>query len=1064
MDDLHTLNAVMEYNSETKDLIMFSCKCYSQYADNFNREIFKLPGYLACILLKINNRVKQAHLVLPIMIGSAVDYSIRRVLDKKDDLLLESDLYGSFILRGSVYIIPNFMSNNLGNGHAFTIRKKNEMYYRSIIKTDNLSCKFIYDPLKKESQSLDNITSTSVLLINKSKKKRASTGDLQQPAAKRPRILDAISEDEIDAFDNNDEFESYNKSGYKISNSTEPGFSFVIVDELYQNKLVKYKNHLKAGEINQDLSGNTFNRKSFKLDGDASVGLDWFNFYMLYIKYKGYPMGPTEHDNNNPSGIATRQDYERYFNSAIKHSPQLDDLANKVIITPITLLKRALDHILILHRLKESTVGNINDLTMKLKNIYTKGNMFFALSTKFTIKIAKQFKCIYQIVDGQKLNQISKLTSMIKRSTSEQTRNSRALEYPHDGNDFIDIVNVRELKGAGETIYLSSLTAISLHIPNKITREILDKVHVDGGDYTIVLNAMITNYKIDNVIDSIIEMKRLNPWFTFMVYDKWLNVNTEGKCIVKYCTRYKMFISPYEKSTLFKDAFRQYEYHMNFGSYGVFLPPNIYKTLPAKITVSCNNEKGKCLIINSSLCQAMFDNIIGISNAALHIKDTNEFYKLTHAPGDGNAPEFIKTIFKDLFKNDLVTLSEDGQSFVDIIKRNPRVAQDPVDIVNYFRMAQNSIKYKTVLKFNDGKKDRLYDGMFLTTKSFCSSTDDSTILLDNGGIDEYIINQKMRLEMIDHEKYLREYNNSLTVAVNSKTRHKSHMLVYCGFGDYCGFTNEDGVVMDRTLVTDGPTRNVLLNWNIKFIMENVSNTRTISKLSKDCRAEYVPINTINGNEVVFGILHSLLPLKAVKSKVINIKESIVGKSYRYLITLIESTHQPKIIKSEYRSNSSVFASIEFKNVPLGVGTKIKTKHGQKNVVSHITDLSIIKAYKRDGSIVHPQILFSPTSIVGRTVATQILHQFTNDPDTVAFTENGSCIGIVAIDIHHIEPRIKIKFGEFKLDLMTIENGFLSNKLPNVLRVYKNQTHTSALKTLGVVQEIYATYGVGHTFI
>lgn len=146
-----------------------------------------------------------------------------------------------------------------------------------------------------------------------------------------------------------------------------------------------------------------------------------------------------------------------------------------------------------------------------------------------------------------------------------------------------------------------------------------------------------------------------------------------------------------------------------------------------------------------------------------------------------------------------------------------------------------------------------------------------------------------------------------------------------------------------------------------------------------------------------------------------------------MITMNDPLNKPKVIDSFFQKNQKSMISIHYHYTNrLGVGTKLSNLHGQKGIVSAVKDLSRHKFWTRDGKLVHPQLLFSKQSLVGRTTSSQTLSML-NSPD-LAIGENGEVAAPLSFFVHQIEAYAKCKQMLPKNDLMTAENGFTANGL------------------------------------
>lgn len=143
---------------------------------------------------------------------------------------------------------------------------------------------------------------------------------------------------------------------------------------------------------------------------------------------------------------------------------------------------------------------------------------------------------------------------------------------------------------------------------------------------------------------------------------------------------------------------------------------------------------------------------------------------------------------------------------------------------------------------------------------------------------------------------------------------------------------------------------------------------------------------------------------------------------------------------------------------LGIGVKFANIHGQKGIVQ-VVDLSEYKYYTNDGKCVYPQVLFSPISIIGRTVASQVNSMINAK---MAISESGNVIAPMAINLHSIEncQKAGTSSGIQKLDLMAVENGILCNNLCSVLPILERQcTVNDRERMLHIISQCFNTENV-----
>ena len=131
-------------------------------------------------------------------------------------------------------------------------------------------------------------------------------------------------------------------------------------------------------------------------------------------------------------------------------------------------------------------------------------------------------------------------------------------------------------------------------------------------------------------------------------------------------------------------------------------------------------------------------------------------------------------------------------------------------------------------------------------------------------------------------------------------------------------------------------------------------------------------------------------------------------------------------------------------------------------VDKVRDLSKLVGYMADGTRVHPQLLFSPTSIPGRTVSSQIYEMLINS--AVGFTEYGQPIAKMSFNVHHIEPACKARVCLVKSDLMTSENGTNANMATNLAQCLTDQGVCDQKNLIHLVIQLEKLNGISMQYL
>lgn len=1016
-----------EYNDNFSTYIIYDCACYEKYK-NFKEAVFEKSGsYLCCLIIVIDGYTKEFHLKWPVMLGSLIDWKIR---GNQND----QNLHGSFIIEGSVKLIYNFITNNLTNGHVYR-EKRNTPIFKVKIKAENKTINLIYDPLatkKIQSKIYDEAYES-----NEKTKKRFAEIEKMQESEMRATIQD-------------------NPSNTVCRNT--------VIEKDFKRQTKLFQTTYKKNITN------------------TAKGETWINFI----------------NSHSPFNVEyTEEDYIEYFDACLTHAPELDELANKTCITPNKILLKVLEtQMLKVTKNQKGSKTPINarltSMSNKLSTIIRNGNMFFALSNKidYDAVIMSEYKSIYQTVDAQKLHLTAKLASTVKRSVNTCTINSSALYYPKDGMFFTCPIDTKDIKGAGENVSLAQLVITPKGIKMNILIEIfksrrmndqqLDPNQSDDVLLHVVINSYISPYFVAK--SNLVKLKKLCTIINFMVFGKFLVINTNGNVLMKYSIKYKFFVTPYEFQCLWPDAFDEYTDHLKYNPCAFYLSSDIDMAQSAKRNVANANVKGRCNVIESQINLDVFIHTIGASNSAVAypIEANDKFITTTFTPGGSNPLKFAINLKKPHLR--FLSLGTSDSSI------NPPM---PIHIKKLFELykpmddktEQNGMTWNNLIS----NADQTFKGIFKqlgkwynpsmlitiapkdyqTKDAFCKPLRQSmlTALYKNDAeeeetekYDQSIFIKNIQAYIVDADSKIAEYEKEFTFDCNAT--HSSHIFVNVAYGDYKGGTNEDGIVIDKKLYESNLRKLVAQTLNVRF-SENVKVLKK-NKVEENLLV-YTPINKMLDTVIFYGLLKSSVKLSVIKSKNIKIIECNVGETFRYLIVGDALSKYDITIESVFYPETKT-VNIHFRYfVRLGIGLKISNLHGQKGIISTIADLSDIVAYRRDGTVIHPQILFSATSVVGRTTSSQLMSMYTQE--LVGFTSDGMVVAPQAINIHHIEPSNKSKVSLVKNDLMTSENGFLANELSFTSMLLKKQnTNIKTRHPMHLVQQLLALQGSSFNFL
>ncbi|UBZ25499.1 LEF-8 [Crangon crangon nudivirus] len=1007
MANIYTAALLQEYNGSFSSVIISDCPCYAIYQDFNNHIYMNKQSYLCCLLIYINKEYRAMHKRWPIMLGSYIDKKIRPNFSESD-----SSLFGCFVIEGVVKIIYNFITNNLTTGHVRRIKrpkKPDGVNYTVRIKTDAVTMNLVYCPADEENP----ITAT---------------------------IYDEAYKQNVEIYERFNCARDIHKDETSANNKKLKGTKVA-------NNLVK----------NLEKSQKQYNT-AWKSDlVDRATGLKWIDVINMA----------------SPFRKRTEEDYIQYFKSCINNAPQLDDMANKTVISPNTILLRFLK--LLINNVVVGKIGGVNEsmsqrftrMNTKLASTIRSGNMFYVLSNKIVTTVSGEYndKSVYQTIEGQKQHIATYMTSVVKRFVNSKTKNSKALMFSRDAYQYICPIDIKDIKGAGENISLAQLVFSPPGIDIATMQNIIKSFSKKDGELTVVINSFITLYRLNR--EDIKQLKLNCPILPIMIYDNYLVLNIKGHVLMKYSTRYNFFVTPYELHNFWPDAFDDYHHQLKYSPTTLHLSSLIDTAASVKRNVANANLKGRCNELHNEFTANTFLYSVGASNAAIIHKREPEDKVISIKfnptsttqdpliiPIDTKAPHLRYLQYAKVANPPPLNVEEKKKIddfFANYVAYDDGTELNGCKISDVLDDADTVIN--TILKiFQHWHTDR-----FTLAFTYGSPTNNKltketlAILQDQPECKERNIVSvaSKSIYIVPHGTERKEYSKTIAIDVNKP--HPPHMALYVAFGDIGGGTNEDGIVIDKDLAEFGPKKLISQSLTVKFT--------PVNKKTGRLNFIYHPQNSEIGGTISFGVVTVNEPMTYIKSKNVNIEESHIGKNYRYMISTYMASHYTKVIGSSSFTDGGTNINIHVHYLcNLGVGMKISNNHGQKGIISAVRDLSHLKAYRRDGTCVKPQLLFSITSIIGRTVSSQVLSMF-SQPD-IAISPTLCIVSPQGINWHNIEPSIKSRASIIKNDLMMAENGLLANHLPFVSDTLRSQGPIHSKKNpLHLVQQLSVFQGI-----
>lgn len=313
------------------------------------------------------------------------------------------------------------------------------------------------------------------------------------------------------------------------------------------------------------------------------------------------------------------------------------------------------------------------------------------------------------------------------------------------------------------------------------------------------------------------------------------------------------------------------------------------------------------------------------------------------------------------------------------------------------------------------------------------------------------------------EKNLNSYKRLLKNACFCK-RQNYHFKLYSGFADIGGFTVEDGLIIGQHTVKKLPPK--VISYSAQIDLKTFTDKNLTKTMKQSCHFKYTVSNRVIDDEIVFGTLQSLSRIKIRKSANILVDETNIKNIFIYKVFMKNIHNTDLTINSHFDENRLKIVLNVHTIFSISVGSKMFNLFGQKNVVSSTQNMERFKCFKRDGTVVIPDVIFGTQSAIGRTATGQALSLVFNDnvalslPGTVThqfehinkngekrtlatqFVEmGGGVVGSHNIYLHNIDATQFARQGTSKNDLMTRTHGFIANDLTNVKDITTQQTTT-----------------------
>lgn len=801
-------------------------------------------------------------------------------------------------------------------------------------------------------------------------------------------------------------------------------------------------------------------RKEFNVNKKFDSPVDWENAFNSHSPYKY---------------TATKEEYFKSIDTLLERDYDIDALASKIVITPAQIFIRVIRAIINDTR---DLIDGVPDFCVKTKTgimaaVFQRGSFYFSLTA--TSSSPEKFKqSMWIVVDPHKYHLAEQFVPACVRNVNRKSKSSDALKCPKDATPFICMSQINEMAGAGEKVFMSIMTIISMDIDDQFVIEKLKKFCNKNKDgFRVTINWYLTDLYL--VKENFIAFKQAVGCIALEIFGDYVTVLTSHGTFMRYSTVYETFISPHEYVVMWPNAFAD----QNIAADGSSLTQsvgNVFEIIPPpKAVVALTTTRGSATEHTNEMASKYFSKSVGYTTTTIfNVRNKNkarrvgglnipigEMMNVQDEPLVGHEP---KTYRSQRITDEKVHF---GQGEANTYFLNLGVI-DKAD-ATYKPMPENvkliheeySASLKPELKYDPSerrgrcfadivpKPGKLFEAfdlileMHLTPKIQLMSSSDGNPEFDfNTNVHKtytFWLNNK-RKQFKGAKFYVHPAVNKIC-KFNPNYIPTPGMLMWVTIAEPNGLTVEDGVVCDEALY--GEIKNAcFINLTLKI---------TFKPGSVDRDVKYVKVNAIEGNTIIFGLLitNSELDLRIVTMNVLKYK---IANKFYYTISFRRPPSMGKdtVAINSKLHNNQVLINLHFIDNELH-GKKLTT-NGLKNVVAQVVKLPE-RGWLPDGTMIKPLIAYPETGITGRT-ATAFTMSMINS-GYFAITESGGIIGAIRIFNNNANASIKMRLNDIrlpKIDLMTVENGFLQNNVIATLELLnpsskKNTTPMSDMLAL-----------------
>lgn len=725
-----------------------------------------------------------------------------------------------------------------------------------------------------------------------------------------------------------------------------------------------------------------------KLFNSHEHGDEWANLLNKTNKY-------VQH--NTPSS-----EYLKIFDTMLRKKYNMNEIRNRSFLNPPTIMKKYIDYY---YKQKSK-----KKMTTTLRKAFKKGTIYVALSKTNSFENNKYFRTYSQTYNTSlqegRSDKVTHYLSCVNRVSNDTIRNSKALYYPNDSVGYLCLLNTKDMKSAGEQYFLTDGTIITESFDGRAIYEFLlenfEKNKHENFEHCIILNHdYLPNCLCTMNLDFLIVLKKKFPHVSTKYWDNQVHISSSGNTLTKYFYKYDCFFTPDEVS------YHKLEIEssqMLSVSAKLIDQENLHRTPITKNTVSINIFKGSIATANSEAHKVLMENTLG--HTCYFENSEEDMVKLLNVGVIGYG--FDTTNFHDVFNKKIKPILD--SSHIDNQDNNYDVKKMINGVYKMYSNDYNKLKNELVGKMNKGKNYTNYQ------YQFNNSTEKNLSILNH-------------LKSVFSEKTL-------------EVKYLNNLRLWCAFGNF-GYTMEDGVILDSKTYEHLKSRPITFNI---FLTVDFTFKNQLEPLD----AKFIFVDNVESSrDTMLGCLITPHTAQIKNNSQFKFKCYKIGSHYYYLIFFLPNEHNI-YTNLKYRkivSGETLTFAINGKRLDyIGVGSKLSSQGGQKNIIAKIADLSEYYGITKDGRKVHAQLIYSYVGLLGRGVAGQVRNMFQSKD--LAIGPNEKIIAPVELTIHHLHPYLNAKEFVIKNDTLTDSNCFKTQGLSNTSFFLRNgQKNFSKIKEL-----------------